>query len=76
MTTIRRVAIVGANRIPFARSNSVYATASNQDMLTATPVQRAEFGEAGRQYLQANFSKQAILSAYLSLYDQLLTTGR
>lgn len=35
MTTIRRVAIVGANRIPFARSNSVYATASNQDMLTA-----------------------------------------
>ena len=47
-----------------------------QDMLTATPVQRAEFGEAGRQYLQANFSKQAILSAYLSLYDQLLITGR
>jgi acetyl-CoA C-acetyltransferase len=30
----RRVAIVGGNRIPFARSNSVYATASNQDMLT------------------------------------------
>lgn len=35
MTSLRRVAIVGANRIPFARSNSVYATASNQDMLTA-----------------------------------------
>ena len=35
MTTLRKVAIVGANRIPFARSNSVYATASNQDMLTA-----------------------------------------
>ncbi|WP_372727483.1 acetyl-CoA C-acetyltransferase [Nocardioides sp.] len=31
----RRVAIVGGNRIPFARSNSVYSTASNQDMLTA-----------------------------------------
>jgi len=31
----RRVAIIGGNRIPFARSNSVYATASNQDMLTA-----------------------------------------
>jgi acetyl-CoA C-acetyltransferase len=31
----RRVAIVGGNRIPFARSNSVYARASNQDMLTA-----------------------------------------
>lgn len=30
-----RVAIVGGNRIPFARSNGPYATASNQDMLTA-----------------------------------------
>ena len=35
MTTIRRVAIVGGNRIPFARSNTAYARASNQDMLTA-----------------------------------------
>jgi acetyl-CoA C-acetyltransferase len=31
----RRVAIVGGNRIPFARSNAVYADASNQDMLIA-----------------------------------------
>ena len=31
----RRVAILGGNRIPFARSNTVYATASNQEMLTA-----------------------------------------
>jgi len=31
----RRVAVVGGNRIPFARSNSVYSRASNQDMLTA-----------------------------------------
>jgi acetyl-CoA C-acetyltransferase len=31
----RRVAILGGNRIPFARSNSAYAHASNQDMLTA-----------------------------------------
>jgi acetyl-CoA C-acetyltransferase len=31
----RRVAVVGGNRIPFARSNSAYARASNQDMLTA-----------------------------------------
>ena len=30
-----RVAILGGNRIPFARSNGPYATASNQDMLTA-----------------------------------------
>jgi acetyl-CoA C-acetyltransferase len=35
MTEVRRVAIVGGNRIPFARSNRRYATASNQDMLTA-----------------------------------------
>ncbi|MEX0427041.1 acetyl-CoA C-acetyltransferase [Nocardioides sp. DS6] len=35
MTTTRRVAIVGGNRIPFARSNTAYSTASNQDMLTA-----------------------------------------
>jgi acetyl-CoA C-acetyltransferase len=31
----RRVAIVGGNRIPFARSDGPYAHASNQDMLTA-----------------------------------------
>jgi acetyl-CoA C-acetyltransferase len=35
MIQTRRVAIVGGNRIPFARSNGAYATASNQDMLTA-----------------------------------------
>ncbi|MBB3086814.1 acetyl-CoA C-acetyltransferase [Geodermatophilus sabuli] len=32
----RQAAIVGGNRIPFARSNGAYASASNQDMLTAT----------------------------------------
>jgi acetyl-CoA C-acetyltransferase len=31
----RRVAIIGGNRIPFARSNGAYADASNQDMLIA-----------------------------------------
>ena len=36
MTAIQRVAIIGGNRIPFARSNTVYAQASNQQMLTAT----------------------------------------
>jgi acetyl-CoA C-acetyltransferase len=35
-TAIRRVAVLGGNRIPFARANSRYARASNQDMLTAT----------------------------------------
>ncbi|MCU5783580.1 acetyl-CoA acetyltransferase [Alcanivorax balearicus MACL04] len=32
---VRKVAVVGGNRIPFARSNTVYFGASNQDMLTA-----------------------------------------
>lgn len=31
----RRVAIIGGNRIPFARSNSAYFGVSNQEMLTA-----------------------------------------
>ncbi|WP_313674900.1 acetyl-CoA C-acetyltransferase [Mycolicibacterium sp.] len=31
----RRVAVLGGNRIPFARSDSAYAEASNQDMFTA-----------------------------------------
>jgi acetyl-CoA C-acetyltransferase len=35
-TPARRVAILGGNRIPFARSNTVYANASNQDMLVST----------------------------------------
>ncbi|MBB1155959.1 MULTISPECIES: acetyl-CoA C-acetyltransferase [Amycolatopsis] len=32
---VRKVAIVGGNRIPFARSNGPYSRASNQDMFTA-----------------------------------------
>jgi acetyl-CoA C-acetyltransferase len=33
--SVRPVAVVGGNRIPFARSNSRYAAASNQDMFTS-----------------------------------------
>ncbi|NUQ31630.1 MAG: acetyl-CoA C-acetyltransferase [Terrabacter sp.] len=32
----RRVAVLGGNRIPFARAHGKYAKASNQDMLTAS----------------------------------------
>ncbi|RZQ65124.1 acetyl-CoA C-acetyltransferase [Amycolatopsis suaedae] len=32
---VRKVAVLGGNRIPFARSNGPYANASNQDMFTA-----------------------------------------
>lgn len=46
----RRVAVLGGNRIPFARSNSVYATASNQEMLTAAiDGLAARFGLAGER---------------------------
>ncbi len=34
-TSVRRVAIIGGNRIPFARSNGPYFAASNSDMFTA-----------------------------------------
>jgi acetyl-CoA C-acetyltransferase len=34
-TPRRRVAVLGGNRIPFARSDGAYANASNQDMFTA-----------------------------------------
>jgi acetyl-CoA C-acetyltransferase len=34
--TPRRVAVLGGNRIPFARQDGPYARASNQDMLTTT----------------------------------------
>ncbi|WP_425455277.1 acetyl-CoA C-acetyltransferase [Allorhizocola rhizosphaerae] len=45
-----RVAILGGNRIPFARSNGRYARASNQDMLTATlDGLVARFGLAGQR---------------------------
>jgi acetyl-CoA C-acetyltransferase len=46
----RRAAIIGGNRIPFARSNGPYQEASNQDMLTATlDGLVARFGLAGEK---------------------------
>src|SRR5436190_19674144 len=46
----RRVAIVGGNRIPFARSGGPYASASNQDMFTAAlDGLVARFGLAGQR---------------------------
>ncbi|MDL0430105.1 acetyl-CoA C-acetyltransferase [Marinobacter sp. TBZ242] len=32
---VRRVAIIGGNRVPFARSNTAYSKVSNQELLTA-----------------------------------------
>lgn len=34
-TAVRRVAVIGGSRVPFARSDGPYATASNREMLTA-----------------------------------------
>ncbi len=49
-TTRRRVAVLGGNRIPFARSDGAYANASNQDMFTAALDGLIErFGLAGEQ---------------------------
>ncbi len=46
----RRVAVLGGNRIPFARSDSAYADASNQDMFTAVLTGLVDrFGLAGER---------------------------
>src|SRR3712207_4576242 len=75
----RRAAIVGGNRIPFARSNSAYAQASNQDMLTATldglvarfALQGQQVGEvvAGAVLKHArdfNLTRESVLGSRLS----------
>ncbi|PYC73397.1 acetyl-CoA C-acyltransferase [Micromonospora arborensis] len=50
MQSIRRVAVIGGNRIPFARSNSRYADASNSDLLgAALDGLIARYGLAGQR---------------------------
>jgi acetyl-CoA C-acetyltransferase len=49
-TTTRRVTVLGGNRTPFARSNTAYADASNQELLTAAIDGLVErFGLQGEQ---------------------------
>jgi acetyl-CoA C-acetyltransferase len=49
MTSVRKAAVIGGNRLPFARSNGAYAEASNHDMLTAAlDGLAARFGLAGQ----------------------------
>ena len=75
----RKAAIVGGNRIPFARSNGAYAQASNQDMLTATlDGLVARFGLQGEQVGEVvagavlkhsrdfNLTREAVLGSRLS----------
>jgi acetyl-CoA C-acetyltransferase len=77
--SLRRVAIVGGSRIPFCRSNSLYANKSNLDMLSAAidgVVER--FSLAGEQLDEVmagavmthsrdfNLAREAVLSSRLS----------
>ena len=46
----RPAAVIGGNRLPFARANGSYANASNQDLLTASLEGLvARFGLAGER---------------------------
>src|ERR1700712_1286373 len=75
----RKAAVVGGNRIPFARSNSTYAQASNQDMLTATldglvarfGLQGQQVGEVGagpvlKPSRDFNLTRESVLGSKLS----------
>ncbi|MQY16046.1 3-ketoacyl-CoA thiolase FadI [Streptomyces sp. RB5] len=74
----RRVAVIGGNRIPFARADGPYATASNQDMLSAAlqglverfHLQGAQLGEfvAGAVLKHArdwNLARETVLGSAL-----------
>ncbi|HEY2165863.1 MAG TPA: acetyl-CoA C-acetyltransferase [Jatrophihabitantaceae bacterium] len=77
----RKAAILGGNRIPFARSNGPYSHASNQDMLTATiDGLVARFGLQGERLGEVvagavlkhsrdfNLTREAVLGSRLSAY--------
>jgi acetyl-CoA C-acetyltransferase len=78
-SSARRAAIVGGNRIPFARANGRYARASNQDMLTAAlDGLVARFGLQGQQVGEVaagavvkhshdfNLTREAVLGSQLA----------
>lgn len=77
----RRVAVLGGNRIPFARSDGAYAEASNQDMLTAALGGLVDrFGLAGERLgavvggavlkhsRDFNLTRECVLGSELSSY--------
>lgn len=76
---VRRVAVIGGNRIPFARSNTAYSKISNQELLTATlrglvdrfDLQGKRLGEvvAGaviKHSRDFNLTREAVLSSGLA----------
>jgi acetyl-CoA C-acetyltransferase len=79
--TRRKAAVIGGNRIPFARANGAYARASNLDMLTATlDGLAARFGLAGERLGEVaggavlkhsrdrDLTREAVLGSTLSPY--------
>ncbi len=77
----RRVAVLGGNRIPFARSDGAYAEASNQDMFTAALDGLVDrFGLAGQRLgavvggavlkhsRDFNLTRESVLGSQLSSY--------
>jgi len=77
--TIRRIAVIGGSRIPFCRSNSLYADKTNMDMLSSTlegVVNRFELqGEKMDEVIAGavtthsrdwNLAREAVLSTSLS----------
>ena len=69
MSQPRKVAILGGNRIPFARSNGTYANASNIDMLSA-----ALNGLVERYDLQGERMGEVVAGAVLKLSRDLNLT--
>jgi len=80
-TSPRRVAVLGGNRIPFARSDRAYAEASNQDMFTAALGGLVDrFGLAGQRLgaviggavlkhsRDFNLMRESVLGSALSSY--------
>ncbi len=81
MATPRRAAVVGGNRIPFARAHGPYAGVSNQDMLTAAlDGLVARFGLADERLGEVaagavlkhsrdfNLTREAVLGSHLSAW--------
>ncbi|QYN35551.1 acetyl-CoA C-acetyltransferase [Pseudonocardia sp. DSM 110487] len=79
--TRRKAAVIGGNRIPFARANGAYVRASNLDMLTATlDGLAARFGLAGQRLGEVaggavlkhsrdrDLTREAVLGSTLSPY--------
>ena len=77
----RRVAVLGGNRLPFARSDTAYADASNQDMFTAALTGLVERFDLGGEQLDAviggavlkhsrdfNLMRECVLGTALSAY--------